>query len=480
MSFNGLQITKAKWNSGLTDSNSLAQALLTRPEISNTLAYAFGEKYMLQYLTQGMGRVANKYTTIGNSTYQWPLMGMLTKAIPITVDFSLTNAGLNFSTFKVGVAERYFGVGDVVTFNSRGNFARVQDEPYQDGNSWIYTLQLVTSDPTESVPAADLAVGQELSTEFTLFEEYSEGGHSVETYPFWFENQLSISRMEYSMTGSAQSDVMILSTNSREGKGSKLWMYEKEYQHMMRWMQQTERMRWYGKYNKTATGEVFLPGKNGRPVLSGSGVLEQIAYSNRRTYTTLTEKVIREFLVDLMLMSKDAENKKFIAFTGTGGMEAFHQAMRDSIHAYPVVDTHFITGSGQNLTLGGQFVTYKGLNGTELTLVHNPIFDDPVHNRALHPETGRPLESYRFVMLDFGMYGGESNISMITKGTDGINRSMVMWYTAGSTTPEGGDSGIKKVMRSNSLDGFSCHYLSETGIKIINPLSCGELVCVAS
>jgi hypothetical protein len=96
---------------------------------------------------------------------------------------------------------------------------------------------------------------------------------------------------------------------------------------------------------------------------------------------------------------------------------------------------------------------------------------------VLHPETGLPLESYRMTFLDFSDYAGEPNISMVTKGADGQNRAMEMWYTAGSTDPysSGGNSGAKKVMRSSSLDGFECFMLSQQGMKVTNPLGCGEL-----
>lgn len=474
---NGLQFTKQRWNAGLTDSNSLAQALLTQPDISNTLAYIFGEKYALQFLTQGTGRMSEKHTLIGNSQFRWPLQGLLTKAIPIsgTATGIPGNIGVNFSTFKVPMAEKYFALGDVLSFES-GLQARVQEDPVQDGNSYVYTLMIVGSDPTLTVPASDIEIGKQMALEYTAFEEYSEGGSSKEATPMWFQNQMTTARKSYSMSGSAQTDVMILQTANSK---SKLWMYEKEYQVMLQWMEEAERMRWYSKYNRIPGGEVMLPGKNGRPVLIGAGVHEQIAYSNRRNYTVATEKLFRDFISDLMLQSGQVENKKFVAFTGTGGMEAFHDAMKASITATNIVDTHFVSGSGHDLTLGGTFTTYRGLFGTELTLVHLPLYDHPVNNRKIHPISGRPLESYRFTILDFGMYGGESNISMVAKGADGINRSMVKWYNDGAATPSGGDSGTKSVLRSNSLDGFTCNFLSETGIKVINPLACGELICVA-
>lgn len=483
MPINNLQFTKQTWNpSSFTDQNSLATALMTEPEVlSKTLAYVFGDKYAIQYLTQGMGRVSNSYNKIGNQQFRWPLMGSLTKAIPVTGSYSpSSNLGINFTPFQVRLAENYFAVGDVIASHTRV-LARVQEEPVQDGTDWLYTLRLVTADPTATMPTADLTTGKEFSFEFSAFEEFSEGGSSKEAYPMWFTNQMTTSRMSYSMSGGAQTDVMVLNVGARNGKGgSRLWMPEKEYQVMLQWMEQTERLRWYGKYNRDAQGLVHLPGTNGRPVLMGAGIHEQIASSNQRTYTQGTEKLFREFILDLMENSKDAENKKFIAFTGKGGLAEFDRAMRNASAALTLVDTTYVSGSGQNLTLGGQFTTYKGLMGTELTVVHTPMYDKKENNRELHPETLWPLESYNFTVLDFSMYGGESNISMIAKGVDGIDRSFRQWYTAGAQLPSGNGSGAGMAMRSSSLDGWECHYLSETAIKITNPLTCGMLRCTAS
>jgi len=485
---NNLQFTKQKWHSGLTEQNNLATALLTEPEIlSKTLAYAFGpKKYALQYLTQGMGRMSKSHKLIGNREFRWPLMGLLTKAVPVVSLISGgSTPGINRTTFQFSLTEKLFGLGDILSTHSR-ILIRVQNDPIQDGTTWIYTAQIVKPDPDLFVDPTDFESGKEVSKEFSAFEEYSEGGTDYDTTPFWFENQLTTMRKQFSMTGGAQTDVMILSTSGGGNKpGSQLWMYEKEYQFMLKWQEECERMLWYSEYNKDPKGQVHLPGANGRPVMTGAGILEQISPTNKRYYgAELSEQTIREFLTDLMENARDAEQTKFVGFCGYWFFDAFDQAMKKSIQRYTIVDSKFITGSGQELTLGGQFVTYKGLNGTELTLIHNPLYDNPVNNRKLHPITKKPLESYRCTILDFGMYGGESNISMLAKGADGIDRSFLSWYTAGSQTPGGamGADNVKgymNTMRSNSLDGWTVNFLAEKGVKVTNPLSCGELICNA-
>jgi len=110
---NNLQFTKQKWHSGLTEQNNLATALLTEPEIlSKTLAYAFGpKKYALQYLTQGMGRMSKSHKLIGNREFRWPLMGLLTKAVPVVSLISGgSTPGINRTTFQFSLTEKLFGL----------------------------------------------------------------------------------------------------------------------------------------------------------------------------------------------------------------------------------------------------------------------------------------------------------------------------------------------------------------------------------
>ncbi len=182
-----------------------------------------------------------------------------------------------------------------------------------------------------------------------------------------------------------------------------------------------------------------------------------------------------EFLIDLSYNVTPEGTREFVAFTGEFGFAEFDRAMRDSASQFTLVDSVFVTGKGQNLALGGQFKTYAGLNGTKITLKHLPLYDDTVTNRELHYKTGRPIESYRFTILDFGIHGGESNIQKVYKK----DSDMIMWHEAGSIGPYGDPAKSINTMRSSNLDGYSVHMLSECGIMIRNPLACGELINTA-
>jgi hypothetical protein len=216
-------------------------------------------------------------------------------------------------------------------------------------------------------------------------------------------------------------------------------------------------------------------GNNNLPVYEGAGIREQIAPANKREYTELTEDIIREFLIDLSYNVVPEASRDFVCFTGEFGFAEFDRAMKDAAAQYTLVDSKFVTGSGQSLSLGGQFKTYEGLNGTRITLKHLPLYDNVVTNRQLHYKSNRPLESYRFTILDFGLHGGESNIQKVYK-RDSEN---LMWHTSGSIDPFGNTAKSVSTMRSNNEDGYSVNMLTECGIMIKNPMACGELICTA-
>lgn len=469
MLVNGLQLYRGKRFSGLTDQNHLANAFLTEPDtISPVISYIFGYDYNnpLNLLTNGLKR----YQTVDNREYQWKLMGELDVAVPIIRNFGDggSTPGIYGQSFRVVLSQKLFSSGDVVVPDDRKFPCIVVGDPYQDGDGWVYVLKLTSPDQTKFIPAALLAAGKQFSKDYSAYEEGSDrSGSTHYATPFDLRNHLTTMRKSYAITGSAATDKIVIDMKDpNSGKTSRLWADYQEWVAMAQWYREKERLLTYSEFNP---GSII--GENGRPVFIGAGLLEQIAPANRRTYTKLTEDVIRDFLMDLSYNVIDQGQRKFVALCGEFFMDAFDRAMKESAASFRLVDTHFVTGTGQNLTFGGQYKTYLGLNGTELTLMHNPLYDNSVTNRKLHPITGRPIESYRATFLDFGMTDGQSNIQMVCKR----DREMVMWHTAGAAAP-GGHSKSINTLRSNSMDGYKVEFLSECGIMIKNPLSCGELL----
>lgn len=477
MNINDLQISTGNWHTGLTQSNHLNSFFFTNPALASSIVTRvynqMNDEYKtpLSYLTTGAGR-SKELPTI---QYRWPLMGDDEKAITITGNFGDggSTPGIAGSTFRVRMAEKWFVRNDVLLADSPNYKCRVVEDPYQDGNDYVYVLKLVTNDQTLYIDSTLLTAGKEFSKEYNLAShDYStESGETTFATPFWMENYMSTYRKKYSVSGAASSRVLeIALMDPKSGKTATTWVKYAEWVFWAQFMEEIERGLWYGNSNiSTTDGSVSDKDKNGNPIYSSAGVESQIAPSNIRLYTKLTERVIRNYLNDLSFGGNDPGPKKYVAFCGRGFMDLFDQAMKDSASKYTLVDSKFITGSGADLKLSGQFKTYVGLNSDEITLKELPLYNSTVRNRQLHPDTGLPAESYKATFLNFKIgTDGESNIMKVhTPG-----REMVSAYIEGLYGPYGPK---KNSSTSSTADGYMFTALSECGIMVKDPTNCGQL-----
>lgn len=482
---NNLQLYKGKWFSDLIDTNKISNASQQKPyEISTIMSYVFGTKddgysTSIDMLTGGLGNVM----TIDQPSFEWGVMIDQDRAVTIrdakwngsSVSASST-AGLGNTPITLWLEDNWFGPGATLELDNKEFQLRVADAPYQDGNLYVYTCFIANGNPMSYVPYEYLKPGSQVSRLASAYEEYSEEADILNyNTHFKMRNYLTTVRLSYDITGSAYSTVMAVALKDpKTGKSSYLWAPFQEWTAMREWYKRIERALVYNQNNVNKDGSCNLKGKNGRPAFIGAGLLEQIAPSNKRVYTTLTAELLEDFLADLSYNVLGTNERKFIALTGEMGMREFDRVLKEKMANLNLVDTVFVTGSGDNLTFGGQFKTYKMSNGIELTLKYFPLYDNLVYNRQLHPVTLKPLESYRMTFLDLGRRDGEANIVKVVRK----DREFVNWCTAGSVTPAGYAHSNTEV-RSNAKDGYSVHFLGEMGIMVRDPRACGELICDA-
>lgn len=481
---NDLQLYRTKYFSDLVEENMLSQALLTKPyQVSEVLSYIFGTKdqqSVLNFLTGGLGRTL----VIENREYEWPIM--IEHERPATIvqakwqgaSISSTDVpGINGTPIQIWMSEKLFGPGAILEFDDKEFQVRIMGEPYQDGHEFVYTVQVADGKPESYIPPSLLASGKQLSRAGSAYEEGSDEADIISYQtPVKLRNHLTTMRLKYDITGSAYASVMVI--QMRDPKTKKKSYYWADYQEWLayrQWFKTIDYQLVYEQFNARPDGTVMLKGTNGRPVYRGAGLLQQIAPSNRRYYTTLTADILDEFLFDMSYNIRGMNERKYVALTGEMGMKELDRVLRTKASALGltvITGAQFITGSGQNLTLGGQFTTYKMLNGIELTLKHFPIYDDIYHNRKLHPVTGKPVESYRMTFLDLGMRDGEANVSLVVRK----GREMVVWSNAGAVAPGQGFGMNVSTVRSHGKDMYTVYFLSERGIMLKDPTTSGELI----
>jgi hypothetical protein len=227
----------------------------------------------------------------------------------------------------------------------------------------------------------------------------------------------------------------------------------------------------FGTANKTDQGTYLNKGKSGYERRQGAGIRAQMAPSNISYYNTFNIKWLTEQLLGLSVGKLSKDKRKFILRTGEWGMYQFSAALENYASLYtPLFDTNRVyMGKDNAMGFRGQFLEYMGPNGIEITLSHEPMYDDPFRNKIMHPNGGT-AESYRYDILDVGTSDGEPNIRKVyQKGSEDI-----MGYIAGLRNPF--SAGGKMSAMAHSTDGYTIHRMCVFGAMIKNPMRCMQII----
>lgn len=461
-----LTVLTRPWHANFTETNHLGSAFLSEPhKFDKVLTRVFTASRLadnpLTAMTKGMGRT----NEIESFDWEWELMGASNR--PLTAIAAAAGTGVGNTPFTLTLDEDWFKPGDVINPSAGAErlLVRIQSGPAPAGGGFTYVCKIVSDDAVMALSAAQAAAGVQWTKMFSVYEEGGDqSGSTTYAMPMKLRSQLSTYRKEYSITGDAANQALVVALMDAEGKVYKdyKWLKYAEAEYWIQWHKEIERGLWYGQMSNTVAGA------NGRAARTGPGVQELLKDSHIHVYNTLTEKLIREYLLDIFFGRVDMSNRNLVAYTGEYGMLAFHQAMANASAPFLTTDSKFISGEGQNLAFGGQFVKYIGPNGITLTLRHNPLYDDREINTVMHPDLQVPVESMRFTFMDFGGKGGESNIKYVKK-----KGGYKLGYVSGLQTPYGANKGG---LMSNAKDAYTMIVHDQCGVQIDDVTRCGELI----
>lgn len=481
MAIGGRILYKDKFDgTGYTNENSLANALLTKPDVINpVITHLAGEQskmFPLTFLTEGQ---SGGYGTIdvNDVQYEWGTIGRMKHGSKL---FSTTytagdKPGINFSPFYITFEDNWLKT-DHMLASPNGVQARVMERPTQVGNHYVYKLQLNAQDPSEYCPLSELVAGMSwvMNGGAPVSESFSMGNESNVMMPGKARNQISILRKSYRYGGNLKNKTVEVEFNV-DGAKSKYWMAFEEWQHMMDWKQTCEEHYWYSKYNRLADGTIAMKDYvNGLPIPTGGGVDSQIA--NRDTFSFLTYKKIKETVGDVMYGATDTGKMKVVLYTGIGGMEEFSNAMQDKASGFTqIIGDKFVKGEGRNLMLTGFFTAFEHIDGHVVEVRHLPLLDfgSRAENCPKHPLTGKPIISYDMYFLDQSIYDGEPNVKMIAQK----GRSMIRGIVKGMAPANPNDFSGNNNQISTEKDENSVHFLSAKGICIRRNNHCFKLSC---
>jgi hypothetical protein len=460
-----------------TDETALVTNLLKYPEIGKKIISQY-PRFSLTYLLEAAGRNAAE-KIIGDYAFEWKMQGRYRKPAIVNSASNAGTAAAAGTTFTVTLDHGSGNYGDNLNVNDvvrlpDGTTALVTNVPTASGSTNVVTFRSIDSS-TGTVFATGDVIGC-IGSAFNQGSLGSEVGQNY-SYPDTYKNWLTLSRKKCKIMGSDLTDVTWIESN-----GHRLWYFTKEQQMTDQFMYELELQRWYGKKSSTMNDSAAdFPGDSGigggefvaGVPMMGDGLLAQIDGSNQATYTAgaLTEEDIVNFIGTLSKNALNAEGNVFTVFTGTQGRIDFHRAMKDLLVSQGAGGASTFAGKGgADVALGANFQEYNVL-GNKMILSYCPVFDDPNLHNSISSTFDASNESGKMVFVDMGMQNGVSNVELIAKGAEGFNRSFVKKYVPGMVNPYDYNS----MMAANGDDFFECQILSESGLILRNPLSCGIL-----
>jgi len=478
-----LQVYRGERMHGFTDETMLTNALKLEPQkLPQIISYIYGTKYAgyssaIDLLTGGLGHKI----VLERPFYEWeieiederPVNIKKAMYLGAAVTASSTNVGFGLTPIQIWLEEPAYGPGAIIELDEKNYQLRLMDEPRQDGEGYVYTAIMADGDPASNVPGYLLVAPKRVSRVGSAYEEGSDEADIISyNTGMKFRNYVTTVRLKINITGSAKADVLAYAMKDPvSGQSTFLWADYQLWKATRAFMERIEYQMMFDKTTVRYDGTVLLKGKNGNPIKRGAGIDQQIAPANVRYYTYLSAELLEDFLLDLSYNVLGTNERKFLILTGEMGIREIDRALKEKLGTLNLVDSHFVSGSGQELSLGGQFTSYKMPNGMEFSIKLLPFLDDPNHNRTLHPLTKKPTSSYMMYFLDTAFRNGKANIQKVVKK----NREFVQWVVAGSCSPSGFASSTSDI-RSNSVDGYSVHFLAEMGAVIMDPRGCGKMI----
>lgn len=440
-------MTKGKSWSGLTLKNHIGAIFGRQPQLVSKLTTVMLQRSGMKNLDTTLSMFPEK-TIDSAEDFIWKLVGSDERNLPLVearyngavVEDTDIGIGEARTQFELVFAEKIFTKVHVIAGPRPDTYqVRILDEPYEESGNYVYTCEVFGGQESlKGIPGDEFTPGNRFSIESAYVEDElsTEGAGISFTSPFTMRNSVSTLRMEHKVSG-AMIDcktepvyfgaIETRDPNSGKTHKSVTWMQEVYWQFEKAISRIKARTLMFGKTNRDENGRFLNKGKSNIEIKAGSGIREQMEVSNVHTYNRFSLLQLDDILSELSEGKLDFNQRKFMLRTGERGAAQFSRAVKAEVSGWlPIgfdnTGTHSIQKSSSQLhdnaySAGFQFTEWKAANGIHVMLEIDPMYDDKVRNKVLHPDGG-VAESYRYDILYIGDTA-EPNIQKIkVKGAE--------------------------------------------------------------
>lgn len=473
-------MTKGKAWSGLTLKNHIGAIFGSQPQLVSPLTTVLLQNSGMKNLDTTLSLFPEK-TLATADDFVWKVVGSDERNIPLVearfqgavVNSGTVGVGIARSKFQLVFAEKWFTNVHVIAGPRPDVYQiRIIDEPYEEGSNIVYDCEVWGGQESlAGIPGDELLPGNRFSIESAyVADELSIRGAGIQfTSPYLMRNSVSTLRMEHKVSG-AMIDCKIepvyfagietRDPNTGKVHKSTTWMQEVYWQFEKALSRIKSKTIMFGKTNRDENGRFLNKDASNIEIKAGSGIREQMEVSNTITYNRFSMRLLEDVLSELSEGKLDWSERKFMLRTGERGAAQFNRAataaasgwksMFDNTNqnAIKQVSSKF----HDNAFVGGfQFTEWRAPNNIHIMLEVDPMYDDKVRNKILHPDGG-VAESYRYDILFIGSME-EPNIQKIkVKGDDEMRG-----YMAGIRDPfSGRRGGIMQTMEDSATITAMC------------------------
>lgn len=468
---------------GLSKNNHLGAIFAKEPQKATTL--------MVELLAAHRGKNLESYlsqfpvkTFDTQEHYTWEVIGSSRRNIPIlegrdesgTVQTS-GNIGVGGLPFYLVFPEDWFADGNVIVGELNELYPiRILGDAKVEGTNYVYKCELMGG-ITTGIPASETSTGKRFSVEYSpVEEELSRGVGDVRfSAPISMRNEFSTIRIKHKVPGSMLDKKLATGIPVMTSDGKRMifnaWMHYVDYQVEETFSDEKNNIIMYGRSNRNRNGEYMNFGKSGNVIKQGAGLREQMEVSNVLYYNTFNIKLIEDALYELSASKLGFSDRKFILKTGERGAAQFHKAVLNTVSGWSALPMSndavgMISKTTSNLhtnalSAGYQFVEFKAPNGVIVKIEVDPMYDDPIRNKIMHPNGG-VAESYRYDLLYIGSTD-QPNIQLAKVK----NLDEVRGYMWGLRNPFTGT--MNNPNMAYDEDSATIHKMSVLGVFILDP-----------
>ncbi len=436
-----IQISRGGFDGTCTTSSSLSANYMTKEVCREIIEMTEGRSLttlITSSITDGRQvpsmkpkiKIVDETKSIGANAYRFRKMGRIQMASEIIAQVGTTASD---GSFALQMNDDYLYEGNVVTFYAPYFQARAMSNPTGVPGNFVVQFQSQDGSLFDwNTHVAPQAGTKTCFGGYTSYEERSLRGYSRSHYPDEYIQHMNIQRKTVAFSGDALTTVLKYVPNGK--KGDAYWDYVATSQARAQFNLEDDFQKMYGRSNMIDANGNLRPApfqksrSTGEDIMTGMGLDQQIEGENDSFASGSDGRATINDHMDMMTTLSKRSNKimggHWYVTCGTDGYIDAQQELRD-FWRNSLGGQSNANASDVEIEVGHNFNTFN-FAGQKITFILDPQKDDDKKFPARTTD-GRLASSRTYHYFDASVIdaGGMSNIEILKKNANGVDRSFV-------------------------------------------------------